>query len=221
MKQNVTLNIGGLALIEKVNEKFQLFNHLFDNIGTKAKNIKSSAKLFCYNRIGDCLSINQLNLVYPTELFNKIGFKKMPSDRSLYRDLERIGQRVPSLQEKYQEIIKRNELVSEKQFLDFSSSYFEGHSSKLGEFGYSRDHEPGKEQLTFGISTGINNIPTALTIHKGNLQDKKHMKFMLKMVKHLLKENSMLIFDCGGNTENLVGATYPRNKMEWGGKPAD
>jgi len=29
------------------------------------------------------------------------------------------------------------------------------------------------------------------------------MKFMLKMVKHLLKEDSMLIFDCGGNTEGV------------------
>lgn len=125
----------------------------------------------------------------------------MPADRSLYRDLERIGQRVPFLQGKYQEILKKNNLVSEKQFIDFSSSYFEGHKSKLGELGYSRDHEPGKEQLTFGISTGINNIPTALTIQKGNVQDKKHMKFMLKMVKHLLKEDSLLIFDCGGNTE--------------------
>ena len=203
MKQNVTLSIGGIALIKKVNEKFGLFDHLFNNLGTKAKNIKNSAKLFCYNRIGDCLSINQLNSVYPIELFKEIGFKKIPSDRSLYRDLERIGQRVPFLQGRYQEILKKNNLASAKQFLDFSSSYFEGHKSKLGELGYSRDHEPGKEQLTFGISTGINNIPTALTIQKGNVQDKKHMKFMLKMIKHLLKEDSMLIFDCGGNTEKV------------------
>jgi len=85
--------------------------------------------------------------------------------------------------------------------MDFSSSYFEGNKSKLGKLGYSRDHEPGKEQITFGICTGINNIPTGLTIQKGNVQDKKHFKFMLKTVKHLLKEGSLLIFDCGGNTE--------------------
>lgn len=203
MKTNVTFSIGNVALINKVDEKFGIYSHLFDNLETKAKNIKNSAKLLSYNRLGDCVSINQLASVYPEELFMKLGYRKMPADRSLYRDLERIGQRVPFLQGRYQEILKKNNLASEKQFLDFSSSYFEGNKSKLGELGYSRDHEPGKEQITWGISTGINNIPTALTIQKGNVQDKKHMKFMLKMVKYLLKEDSMLIFDCGGNTEKV------------------
>lgn len=201
MKPNVTFSIGNVALIDKINEKYQLFNKLFDNLGTKARNIKNSAKLFCYNRLGDCVAIKQLNEIYPEELFKQLGFKEVPAERSFYRDLNRIGQRAPFFLGRYQEIIKANGLASEKQFMDFSSSYFEGNKSKLGELGYSRDHESGKEQLTFGISTGINNIPTGLTIQKGNVQDKKHFKFMLKAVKHLLKEGSLLIFDCGGNTE--------------------
>ena len=203
MKTNVTFSIGNVALIDKINEKYRLFDRLFDNISTKAKNIKNAAKLFSYNRLGECVSINQLASVYPEELFKKIGYKKMPSDRTLYRDLERIGTRVPFLQERYQKLIKENNLASEKQFIDFSSSYFEGHKSKLAKLGYSRDHEPGKEQITFGISTGMNNIPTALTIQKGNVQDKKHMIVMLKLVKHLLEDYSVLIFDCGGNTEKV------------------
>lgn len=201
MKPNVTFSIGNLALIDKVNGKFRIFDKLFDNLGTKAKNIKQSAKLLSYNRLGDCLSINQLTSVYPEELFKELGYRKIPAERSIYRDLDRIGQRVPFIHRRYQEIIKKNDLISKKQFMDFSSSYFEGHKSKLGELGYSRDHEPGKKQLTFGISTGINSIPTALTIQKGNVQDKKHFKFMLKTVNHLLEENSLLIFDCGANTE--------------------
>ena len=201
MKNNVTFSIGNVAVIDKVNEKFQLFDSVFDNLGTKAKNIKNSAKLFCYNRLGDCTSINQLNGVNPEELFKQLGFKDLPADRSLYRDLERIGQRFPFLQERYQNIIKKNNLASKEQFVDFSSSYFEGKKSELGKLGYSRDNQPGKLQINFGISTGINNIPSALTIQKGNVQDKKHFKFMLKTVKHLLKEDSLLIFDCGANTE--------------------
>ena len=204
-KNNVTFSIGNVALIDKVNEKYRLYDKLFDNLGTKAKNIKQSAKLLSYNRLGDCVSINQLTSIYPEELFKQLGYRKVPADRSIYRDLDRIGLRVPFIHGRYQEMIKKNGLVSEKQFMDFSSSYFEGHKSKLGELGYSRDHEPGKEQITFGISTGINNVPTALTIQKGNVQDKKHFKFMLKMVKHLLKEDSILIFDCGGNTEQNKG----------------
>ena len=102
---------------------------------------------------------------------------------------------------RYQQLIKKHNLVSKEQLADFSSSYFEGKKSQLGELGYSRDHEPGKKQLTFGISTGINSVPTALTIQKGNVQDNKHFKFMLKTAKKVLPENSVLIHDCGANTK--------------------
>lgn len=71
----------------------------------------------------------------------------------------------------------------------------------LGKLGYSRDHEPGRPQITFGISVGSNKIPTALTIQKGNVVDKEHMKSMLKLCKHVLSKDSLLIFDCGGNTK--------------------
>ncbi len=60
---------------------------------------------------------------------------------------------------------------------------------------------PGKKQITFGISTGINDIPTALTIQKGNVQDKTHFKHTFNVAKKLLEEGSMLIFDCGANTK--------------------
>ena len=133
MKPNVTYSIGNVALIDKVSEKFGIFDYLFNNLNCRAKNIKSSAKLFAYNRLGDCVSINQITSVYPEELFKQLGYKKIPADRSIYRDLDRIGQRVPFLQNRYQDVIKKNSLVSEKQFMDFSSSYFEGNKSKLGE----------------------------------------------------------------------------------------
>ena len=102
MKPNVTFSIGNVALIDKVNEKYQLYDKLFDNLGTKAKNIKQSAKLLSYNRLGDCVSINQLTSVYPEELFKQLGYRKIPADRSIYRDLDRIGQRATFFLDRYQ-----------------------------------------------------------------------------------------------------------------------
>lgn len=58
-----------------------------------------------------------------------------------------------------------------------------------------------KPQINFGISTGINNIPTAITIQRGNVQDKKHFREMLKIVSKVIPENSLLIFDSGANTK--------------------
>lgn len=202
MRNNVNFAIGNIALIDKVEHKYNLFGQLFSGIGNKAKNLKENAKLFVYNRLGKCVSINQILSVYPTETYEHLGFKETPKERTLYRNLERIGLHHKFVIANYQQLIKKHHLVSKEQFPDFSSSYFEGKKSALGKLGYSRDHQPGKKQLTFGISTGINNIPTALTIQKGNVQDKKHFKFMLKMVKKVLDKESVLVFDCGGNTKD-------------------
>ena len=201
MKTNAAVSIGCVALIEKVDGEFQFFTRLFEGVGGKARNLISSTKLLIYNRLDECFSVNQIIHGYSPELFELLKFKKIPSDRTSYRDLSRIGKNHTFLLENYQQFIKEENLVADKQFMDFSSSYFEGKTAAFGALGYSRDQQPGKKQLTFGVSTGINSIPTALTIQNGNVQDKKHFQFMLKTSEAVLEENSLLIFDTGGNTK--------------------
>ena len=199
MRQNVSFSFGPLALLNNVENKFNFFEILFEGLGGKAKSFKDSAKLFTYNKLSESISINKIQDFYPYELFEELGLKEI-SDRTLYRNLERIGDNYKFLIENYQKFIKMKNLVSDEQFVDFSSSYFEGNNSKLGMLGYSRDSQPGKKQIVWGISTGMNEIPTALTIQKGNVCDKTHMSFMLNTVKKVLDRNSLMIFDCGGNT---------------------
>src|SRR3989338_2921073 len=201
MKENVSFSFGPIALMNKIEKKFNFFEIIFRGLGGKAKCLKESAKLFSYNKLAESVSINQILELYSFELLNEIGFKDEISDRTLYRNLERIGSNYKFLIENYHKFLKMNNLASEKQFIDFSSSYFEGNSSELGALGYSRDKQPGKLQVTWGISTGDNEIPTAITIQKGNVQDKEHFGFMLNTVKKVLDEKSLLIFDCGGNTK--------------------
>ena len=201
MSENVSFSYGPIALMNKVEKEFNFFEILFQGLGGKAKHLVESAKLFSYNKLAESISINKIQDIYPYELFEEIGFKEEISDRTLYRNLERIGNKYKFLMKNYQKFIKMNNLASEKQFIDFSSSYFEGNSSELGALGYSRDQQPGKLQVTWGISTGDNEIPTAITIQKGNVCDKEHFKFMLNTVKKVLDEKSLLIFDCGGNTK--------------------
>lgn len=200
MRENVSFSFGPLALLNNIEDKYNLLEILFRGLGGKAKHLKESAKLFIYNKLAESISINQIQEVYPYELFEELGLKEI-SDRTLYRNLERIGYNYKFLMENYQKFVKYNKFVSIEQFVDFSSSYFEGNSSELGLLGYSRDNQPGKKQLVFGISTGMNEIPTALTIQKGNVCDKTHFKFMLKTVSKVLDKNSLLIFDCGANTK--------------------
>ena len=115
--------------------------------------------------------------------------------------MERIGKYFPIIHERYQEFLGKHGLVDDTQIIDFSSSYFEGKKCSLGKLGYSRDKRPDKQQFTFGISTGLNGISSALTIQKGNVQDKVHMKKMLKVIKKVLPKGSLLMFDAGANTK--------------------
>ncbi len=202
MNENVAFSIGNLALIDKANAHLggEYFEKVFGGIKGRAKDFVPSVKLFMYNRMGQCLSVNRLTS-YPIELFNMMGFKEVPASRSLNRMIERVGMNHAFILEEHQRIIKQHDLVSDIQFADFSSSYFEGKAEEMGERGYSRDGLPGKKQIVFGICTGINGIPTALTIQKGNVQDKKHFRFMLRTAEAVLEANSILIYDCGANTE--------------------
>lgn len=202
MRNNISFNVGTLILAKKADKEFNFFDFIFGGLKGKTKHLIESVKAFVNNRLDKCVSISQITQSYQQEWFECFGFKEIPKERTLYRDLERIGAKYKFVIEKYQQLLKQKNLLDDKQFIDFSSSYFEGDKAELGALGYSRDNQPNKKQLTFGVSTGIRGVPSGLTIQKGNVQDKKHMKFMLKIVDKVLERGSLLIFDCGGNTED-------------------
>ncbi len=210
--KNTSIPLGGIILIDKVEKGFDVFSKLFSGIGGRAKDFSGCVKLLVYNKVAHSVSINQILQTYPQELAPYFGMKEMPAERSLYRTPERIGRHFPILLERYQKLIEEHKLVDSKQVIDFSSTYLEGSKAGLAEHGYSRDHRPDKPQINFGIATGINTIPTALTIQKGNVQDKKHMRGMLKIIPRVIPPDSLLIFDAGANTkenkEKISGLRY-------------
>ncbi len=137
MNTNTSISIGNIALIDKVNLEFKFFDSIFSSLTGKTKHLKESAKLFVSNRLGKCVSVNKISELYPRETFEYLGFKDIPKDRTLSRDLERIGINNPFIIEKYQQLIRKHRLVSKLQFPDFSSAYFEGNKSEFGKIGYS------------------------------------------------------------------------------------
>jgi len=201
MRTNISFDVGSLILINKIDSKYKFFDFILSGLEGRTKHLKQSVKAFIYNKLGKCVSVCRINEVYPVECFESLGFKENPKERTLYRDLERIGIKWRFIIERYQQLLKKNTLISKEQFIDFSSAYFEGNNSELGALGYSRDHRPDKKQVAFGVSTGINGIPTGFTIQRGNVQDKKHFNSSLKIAEKILDEGSALIFDCGANSK--------------------
>lgn len=54
---------------------------------------------------------------------------------------------------------------------DVSSTYFEGHSCPLAQYGYSRDRKRGKLQIVFGLLCNAQGCPIAVEVFAGNQAD--------------------------------------------------
>jgi transposase len=200
MKAN-TFSLGGVSLIDKVEKDFGLISGVFGGVSDRARDFVGRVKLLLYNRLTFAVSVHRILETYPAELFELLSMENEPSERSLYRTLELVGKCYPVLMERYQDVLKEYGLVDDQQLLDFSSTYFEGEKASLGAYGYSRDKRPDRKQVNLGISTGINDIPCAITIQRGNVQDKRHIRTLLNVTSRVLEENSLLIFDAGANSK--------------------
>ena len=91
MKQNVTFSIGNIAIVDKINEKFSLFDSCFDGVFGRAKEVKETAKALAANRLGECVSTHRLTEVYPQEFFRELGFKESPAGGGCPRHLVFLG----------------------------------------------------------------------------------------------------------------------------------
>jgi len=187
-------------MIDKIEKDFGLFSHVFEGIEGHITDFIPQVQFHVYNNLSHSVSVNQLHQTYPAEAMHRLGMHQVPSKRTLYRTLERIGKYFPVILERLQDFIATHDLADTHQVIDFSSSYVEGNHLSLAQYGYSRDKRPDKKQITYGIATGINGIPTALTIQKGNTQDKKHMRTMLAVIDIVIPSNALLIFDAGADT---------------------
>ena len=198
---STSIPLGGILLIDRVEKEYGLFSCVFKGMDSRVKDFSRCVKLHVYNKLTHGVSVHQICETYPPEIAEYFGLEDMPSERSLYRVVEGVGDNVQVLLSRLQKFVKDKELVDSKQNIDFSSTYFEGTGGEMGAKGYSRDHRPGNPQITFGLSIGINGIPTALTIQKGNVQDKKHMNDILDLVSKVCPKDTLLIFDNGANTK--------------------
>lgn len=78
---------------------------------------------------------------------------------------------------------------------DVTSSYLEGENNALGNWGYNRDGEKGKQQLVVGMLTDAQGDPCAVKVYEGNTSD---LQTFADQVQKLSKE-----FGCQGVT--MVG----------------
>src|ERR671922_1409099 len=88
--------------------------------------------------------------------------------RALYHAMDWLLRRQPQIEIA---LAKRHLREGTLALYDLTSTYFEGHTCPLAQFGHSRDGKKGKLQIVFGLVCNADGCPVAVEVFAGNTGD--------------------------------------------------
>lgn len=173
---------------------------------------ESITKRFPFERTIFSLVANRLsepgseNMAY--EWINRDAYIEGKGDikkQHLYRALDLIIENKEKIEKLIFEELKRREIITlDKVFYDITSSYFEGGTCILAQYGYSRDKKRGKKQLLLGIILA-DGLPIAHFVFPGNVADKNTLKGTVNYLKNGLGiRRIMFVADRGMISEENI-----------------
>lgn len=90
-------------------------------------------------------------------------------------------------------------------FYDITSSYYEGRTCPLMQFGHNRDRKKGKTQVVYGVLCGQSGVPVAVEVYPGNTQDQTTVTDQVtKLQTRFSLERVVLVGDRGMLTEARI-----------------
>lgn len=204
--KNKCVSIGSMLAVQYFYEKLN-FSDVFSKHKSKGLDLNSLLIGLVSYKLTENFSIKEaskwLNQKEILEILNLKSFH----EKVLYRTLEILGRNKETI---LAEIL--DNLFSVYGFgetdinLDWTSIVLHGTKSKLGKYGYSRDHRPDKLQITVGVGELRKpiNIPIGITVNRGNVLDLQHFPETYNQVKRNLKKGSLIVFDKGANTVDNI-----------------
>lgn len=90
------------------------------------------------------------------------------TEDDLYRAMRWLGERQDRIQKS---LAKRHLAEGSLVLYDLSSSYYEGSSCELAQYGHNRDKKKGKKQINYGLLTDGEGRPIAVEVYPGNTSD--------------------------------------------------
>ena len=204
--ENICFPIGTILAVKNKYNKLDL-SGVFEKFKTKGRDINSLIQAHLSYKLTENFSISKasewINRDEVLETFNLEKFE----ERTLFRTLETIGKNREEIISDIQDRLFRTYDFKHTDInLDWTSLVLYGDKSKLGKYGYSREHRPDKKQITVGISelSGPINVPIGITVNKGNLHDSKHFVDTYLQIKDWLKPSSLITFDKGANSKKNI-----------------
>jgi transposase len=124
-----------------------------------------------------------------TTLASELGVEGADEDR-LYDAMDWLRERQPRIE---RALARRHLGEGTLVLYDVSSSYFEGHSCRLAQLGYSRDRKPGTPQIVYGLVCAPDGCPVAVEVFEGSLHDDKTLPAQIEKLKQRFGLRSVIV----------------------------
>ena len=99
---------------------------------------------------------------------------------------------------------------------DLTSSYLEGQCCELARHGYSRDGQPGKRQIVFGLLCAADGCPVAVEVFDGNTADPATLAAQVSKLRARFQlDRVVLVGDRGMITNARIEADLKPAGLDW------
>lgn len=130
-----------------------------------------------------------------TTLSEELSLSDTLTEDDLYRSMKWLGER----QERIQKSLATRHLGEGSLILyDLSSSYYEGSTCSLAEYGHNRDLKKGKKQINYGLLADRDGRPVSVQVYPGNTSDPNTVTDQLRRVREKFGiEKAIIVGDRG------------------------
>lgn len=180
---------------------------LFDSFKAKGVPLRKIVAALCvHNLTGNNSMSDCSDWLSDPNVLKELGICRNISQRTLNRGLAIIGEHSEEIIARLWSGINTNfELSDTDVNVDGSAVTVYGPKSELGNFGYSRDKNPGKRQVEFTVAElQTARIPFYQRSFKGNTSDEEQYRTVLPEIFEMIREGSWVIMDNGGAANDIL-----------------
>ncbi|MCK5461620.1 MAG: IS1634 family transposase [Bacteroidales bacterium] len=99
---------------------------------------------------------------------------------------------------------------------DVTSSYYEGHTCTLAQFGHNRDRKKGKQIIVYGMMTDDQGRPISVQVYEGNTADPTTVPDQVdKLLNHFDLKRMVLVGDRGMLTQTQIDQLKEHPGIGW------
>ena len=155
----------------------------------------------------------QLDAATATSSLGPLLALEAVSEQELYAALDWLLSRQSQIEQK---LARRHLSDGTLVLYDVTSTYFEGRTCPLAQYGHSRDDKSDKLQIVFGLLCASNGCPVAVEVFEGNVADPSTLAGQVEKLKQRFRlKNIAVAGDRGMITAARIEALLKPAGLDW------